>query len=463
MVPFDGEIGLPASRSSLQTIGFVSYLAAKMSFFEVGTTLERFWDWTTGRLDKRMAPLLTQLAINYGRAAEAKGSPIGKRVPDTALVSAHGGPARVFEILAQHPFTVLALVASPDDLGFVKELEAMLKGAYGDLVGVAAIRRGHTEAQGMSAIPMDDQGALAAFSSSKSPTLLLVRPGSSGRDRMRVVELTSGSIEYQDTGGSAPVVVLLHGLVMNGTLWRHVVANLRKDFRCIVPTMPLGGHRFPVRPEFDLSPRNVAMLIGEFLDALDLRGVTLVENDAGRAQTFAGTRPTRVHRLVLASCEALENYPPGLPGKTVSLAAKVPGGLNAMVQPLRLRVLRRLPMALGLMTKRKIPNEITDSWLQPLLGQRRIRGDLERYLRAVDKGEMLEAAEQLRRYDRPTLVVWAEEDRVMPIDTGRRLAKTLPKSEFVTVPDSATLIPEDQPDVLSELIRKFIRSTPVPS
>jgi hypothetical protein len=49
----------------------------------------------------------------------------------------------------------------------------------------------------------------------------------------------------------------------------------------------------------------------------------------------------------------------------VWLAAKVPGGLNAMVQPLRLRPLRRLPFAFGWMSKRPVPDEVMDEWLRP--------------------------------------------------------------------------------------------------
>ena len=66
------------------------------------------------------------------------------------------------------------------------------------------------------------------------------------------VELSAGTIEYEDTGGSGPVVVLLHGLAMDGSLWRGVVADLRPDYRCVVPTLPLGGHRRPMRPDADL-------------------------------------------------------------------------------------------------------------------------------------------------------------------------------------------------------------------
>jgi pimeloyl-ACP methyl ester carboxylesterase len=49
------------------------------------------------------------------------------------------------------------------------------------------------------------------------------------------IELSAGTIEYEDTGGDGPVAVLLHGLAMDGSLWRHVVAEIRSDHRCVVP------------------------------------------------------------------------------------------------------------------------------------------------------------------------------------------------------------------------------------
>ncbi|MEM7676087.1 MAG: alpha/beta hydrolase, partial [Myxococcota bacterium] len=214
---------------------------------------------------------------------------------------------------------------------------------------------------------------------------------------------------------------------------------------------------------FDLSPSTTAALIGEFIRALNLTRVTLVENDAGRAQTYAATRPPEVDRLALISCEALNNYPPGLPGKLVALSARLPGGLNAMAQPLRFRFMRRLPVALGLMSKRKVPDEITDRWLSPILNQPAIRKDLIRYLRAVDKNEMTEAAQKLKSFEKPALVIWAEEDKVMPIETGRRLAAALPRADFKTIADSYTLIPEDQPEELASMLRAFIENSHDPS
>src|SRR6188768_1949115 len=94
------------------------------------------------------------------------------------------------------------------------------------------------------------------------------------------IELSAGRIDFEDTGGDGPVLVLAHGVPMNETQWRKVVPLL-PGCRCILPTLPLGGHRQPMRPGADLSHRGVALLLGELLERLDLTDVTLVLNDWG--------------------------------------------------------------------------------------------------------------------------------------------------------------------------------------
>jgi pimeloyl-ACP methyl ester carboxylesterase len=276
---------------------------------------------------------------------------------------------------------------------------------------------------------------------------------------MPEIELSAGTIGYEDTGGPGPVLVLLHGLVQNGTVWRKVVADLRTDHRCVVPTLPEGGHAIPMRPDVPLTPRSVADLVAEFLDRLDLTDVTLAEVDCGRAQTVAAEHPERLARLVLVACEAFENYPPGLPGKLLALAAAVPGGITALVRVLGLRRLRRLPVGLGALTKRPVPDDIVDGWLRPLRTDPRIRADLRRYANGVRKGEMLEAAGKLREFDRPALVVWARDDLMMPREHGPRLAGLLPQGRLVEIADSRTLVPEDQPAQLAAVIRRFVAET----
>ena len=279
---------------------------------------------------------------------------------------------------------------------------------------------------------------------------------------MPEVQLSAGVIEYEDTGGDGSVLVLTHGLVMDSSLWRNVVRELRDDYRCVVPTLPLGAHRQPMRPDADLSMTGIAGLVSELLERLDLRDVTLVVSDwGGPILTASNGGGSRIARLVLTSCEAFDNVPPGLPGRMVAIAAKLPGGLNAALQPMRLRPLRRSPMTLGLMSKRAIPHEVIDAWLEPALTQRDIRRDLRKYANSSKQGsrDLLAATERLEGFDRPALVAWAAEDRVMPRDHGRRLAQLLPNARLVEIPDSRTLIPEDQPQLLATEIRQFMEET----
>jgi pimeloyl-ACP methyl ester carboxylesterase len=111
---------------------------------------------------------------------------------------------------------------------------------------------------------------------------------------------------------------------MDASLWEEVVADLSHDHRCVAPTLPLGAHRHGMRDDADLSPRGLARLVSEFLDGLDLNDVTLVGNDTGGAlaQLVACDGADRVRRIVLVSCDAFDNFPPGVTGKTLVLTGK---------------------------------------------------------------------------------------------------------------------------------------------
>ena len=276
---------------------------------------------------------------------------------------------------------------------------------------------------------------------------------------MPELDLTAGVIDYEDTGGSGPVLVLLGGLAMDGSVWDPLVELLRGEHRCVVPTLPLGAHRHPMRADADLSLHGFARMVSELLERLDLRDVTLVQNDHAAALVLGGEDPRRVARLVISSCEAFENYPPGLPGKNMRVTAMLPGGILLAMQSLRLRPLRRLPIAFGWLSKRPLPDELVDRWLRPLQSQRGVRRDLRKYATSARRGQMLEVCERLREFRRPALVVWTPEDRVQRPEHGRRLAELLPDARLVEIPDSYTLIMRDQPQAFAAAIREFVRET----
>jgi pimeloyl-ACP methyl ester carboxylesterase len=270
------------------------------------------------------------------------------------------------------------------------------------------------------------------------------------------IELSAGEIEYDDDG-RGPVVLLLHGVLMNATVYRHVVPDLKRDHRVVVPTLPLGGHRIPMRADADLSAPGIAGLIAELMERLDLSDVTLVGNDWGGAQIVVTAGPAaRVGRLVLAAVEAFENYPPGRPGRMLLRLAKTPGGLGAVALPLRLRALRHSRLVTGVLAASPVPPEIADSWLLPFVRDPRIRRDLRRFGAATDRSLMVEVGERLRRFDRPVLVLWAADDVMMPAEHGPRLADSFPDGRLVVIEDSRTAIPEDQPQRFAAEIRRFV-------
>jgi pimeloyl-ACP methyl ester carboxylesterase len=276
---------------------------------------------------------------------------------------------------------------------------------------------------------------------------------------MKQVELSAGTIEYQDTGGDGPVVVLLHGLLMDASLWDQVIAGLAPGYRCVAPTLPLGAHRHAIRADADLSLPGIARLAAEFMERLGLRDVTLAGNDTGGAlvQLLMADRDARIGRAVLVSCDAFDNFPPSLTGKTLVLAGKLPPALFGLfMQQMRLRAVRRLPIAFGWLTKRG--DAATARWMRPILTRPGIRRDIVRTLRAAaaDTRFLIPVAERLAGFPRPVLVAWATEDRVMPPEHGRRLAELLPQGQLAEIDDSYTLVPLDQPARLAQVIGDFI-------
>jgi pimeloyl-ACP methyl ester carboxylesterase len=273
------------------------------------------------------------------------------------------------------------------------------------------------------------------------------------------IELSAGTIRYREQGQGSPVV-FVHGLLVNGALWRKVIPNLPEDrFRCLAPDWPLGSHTIPMKAGADLSPRGVAGLVAEFLEALDLRDVTLVANDTGGAiaQLLVVEHPERIARLVLTPSDAFDNFFPTL-FRPLQYVARVPALLTAALQLLRIRALRRLPMAFGWLTKRPVPPEVTDAWLQPFFTDAAIRRDTARFIAAVDSRDTLAAAERLHSFDRPVLLAWASEDRLFPLGHAQRLATLFQKARIEEIADSYTFVPEDQPERLASLIAEFVEA-----
>jgi pimeloyl-ACP methyl ester carboxylesterase len=271
------------------------------------------------------------------------------------------------------------------------------------------------------------------------------------------VKLPQGNIHYREYG-EGPPIVFVHGLLVDGRLWRKVTPLLEDNFRCIVPELPLGSHPEPMNPDADLSPPALARIVAGFLDALDLEDVTLVANDTGGAisQITAANHPERIGRLVLTNCDAFENFlPPAF--RPLQWSARVPGMLNGVLQGMRFEPLRRLPIAYGWLIKRDFGAAPTREWVDPFLSDKQVRRDTVKVLKGIDPRYTLEAAEKLRDFERPALLAWAVEDRFFKLSYAERLADTIRGATLERIDDSYTFVSEDQPERLAELIETFAR------
>jgi pimeloyl-ACP methyl ester carboxylesterase len=272
----------------------------------------------------------------------------------------------------------------------------------------------------------------------------------------RTVETPAGTIEYRERGGGSPVV-FVHGVGVNGDLWRRVAPLLADEHRCVVPDLPWGAHSHPLREDADLSLPGMARIVADFMSALDLGNVTIVANDTGGAvaQWLVGHHPERIGGLVLTSCDAFEKFPP-TPQRYLEFAARSRALMWLVAWSVQFRFVQRLPTAYGWVTSRPIEDAIMRSYTDPVRTNPGVRNDLTRLLRAVDTRYTFEAADSLRGFDRPALVLWAEGDRIFPREHGRRLAALLPQGRFELVPGSRTFIPEEQPERLASRVRDFI-------
>jgi pimeloyl-ACP methyl ester carboxylesterase len=274
---------------------------------------------------------------------------------------------------------------------------------------------------------------------------------------VRSIEVPAGVIEYDEVG-SGPPVVLLHGVLMDHTLWDRVLPLLPQGFRYLRPVLPLGAHRRAMDPGADLTLPGQVRIVADVLDALELEDVTLVHSDWGGG-LFLTARglDRRVARQVILPCEAFDNFPPGLPGRMVALAARLPAGLQLAARQLRVGWLRRLPMLYGQMARRPVADEVIRRWTEPVLSDPGVRRDLLAYARGTfDKAALVRDTEALRGFQGDVLVLWSPDNRVMPPEHGPRLAALLPRGRYAEIPGAYVLSTLDEPDAVARQMGEFL-------
>src|SRR3979490_3636312 len=274
------------------------------------------------------------------------------------------------------------------------------------------------------------------------------------------VQTASDRISYTEQG-AGPVALFVHGVLLNGHLWRHQLTELSDIRRCIAVDLLAHGDT-EIAPNQDVSVTANAKMLKEFLDALNIDQVDLVGNDSGGgiAQIFAALNPERVRSLTLTDCAAHTNWPPEAfkPFLAMAAAGGLRGTLEAMLSD---KSVYRSPQALGPAYEHpeRLSDDSIETYLRPMVRTEQRTRDLQRFLAAFDNKHTLAIEARLNTLKMPTLIVWGTDDVYFDVKWAPWLADNIPGTRrCVELPGARIFFPEERWEEFNRELREHWRA-----
>jgi pimeloyl-ACP methyl ester carboxylesterase len=277
----------------------------------------------------------------------------------------------------------------------------------------------------------------------------------------KYIQTASGRIAYVEHG-TGPVALFVHGVLLNGYLWRHQLAALSDTRRCIAVDLLAHG-RTEIDPAQPVSADANAVMLAQFLDALQIDQVDLVGNDSGGgiALIFAAMHPERLRSLTLTDCDTHDNWPPEAFKPFLAMAAE--GGLSgALTAMLADKSVFRSPGALGPAYEHpeQVTDETIDTYLRPFVASPQRLHDLERFLAAFDSAQTVAIEGRLKTLQAPTLIVWGTDDIYFDVKWARWLEQTIPGTRRRIELDGARIFfPEERWNAFNDELRDHWRAS----
>jgi pimeloyl-ACP methyl ester carboxylesterase len=260
--------------------------------------------------------------------------------------------------------------------------------------------------------------------------------------------------------GAGPAVVLIHGMAGSLTTWDPVFAELART--CDVIAIDLPGHGESSRLRGDYSLGSLAASVRDVLDELGVGSATVVGHSLGGgiAMQFMYQFPERCERLVLVSSGGLgREVTPMLralavPGAGLALAGiariqhqRQVAAVGRLVRPLARRVWNDLPYMVRQLGTLDDP-ETRRSFLATIHAVIEVGGQ------GINATDRLHLADGL-----PTLIVWGEDDRIIPSRHGSEAAELIPGCRFELVPGAGHYPHEDSPELCAGILADFVATT----
>ncbi len=260
--------------------------------------------------------------------------------------------------------------------------------------------------------------------------------------------------------GEGPPILLLHGITSSSSTWKAVTPHLAENYTVIAPD--LLGHGRSAKPQGDYSIGGYASGVRDLLVALDIPKATVVGHSLGGgiAMQFGYQFPQRVARLVLVDSGGI--------GKEVSpalRAAALPGSefvLPLLFTPALHDVLFGLRR--GLAKVGLNPNADLDGVAQGFASLTRAdarRAFLDTVRSVINpSGQRVSARDRLYlTSDIPSLIVWGDQDRIIPVEHARIAHELMPGSRLEIFEGAGHFPFNSEPVRFAKLLREFIEST----
>ncbi len=277
-------------------------------------------------------------------------------------------------------------------------------------------------------------------------------------DQLRV-PVGPGAMHVERFGHGGTAVILIHGFPTSSFLWRNIAPAIT-DAGHTAYAVDLFGHGESDRPyDSDFGIASQSEYLDAAMTALRVARGILVGVDIGGdiALRLAATRPERVEKLVLINTPAFDELPAKditqLQRNTARFAVRTTRGILGAA-PLVEAVLK----ASVADPEKHMPTKLIARYLAPFVGK-----DGPNHLLTLANSISAEDLEdiELRDIHVPTLLLWGEEDVFVDPKIGEKLSNALPDGRLVKIPGVARLLPEENPQFLTEHLLDFMRKRAV--
>jgi len=263
-----------------------------------------------------------------------------------------------------------------------------------------------------------------------------------------MTEVAGTRLHVRDGGPrGAPAIVLIHGLGASLHTWEPWAAGLSDRFRVIRFDLP-GSGLSPPDATGDYTDARSLALLAALMERLGVARATIVGHSVGGriAWSFAAQRPDRVERLVLLAPDGFES-----PGFEYGVAPRVPA-LMALMRYVLPRPALRANLAPAFADPGRLDDALVTRYHDLMLAPGARGAMLQRMSQTV----LTDPVPWLRRIRAPTLLLWGEQDAMIPVANAADYTAAIRAVTLVRLPGVGHLPQEEAPERSLQALRAFL-------